>query len=301
MSNPNQNSALDTLEGRTDLPFIALVDGQVDLFLRAQDGAITRLTNDSATEADPALSPSGEQIAFSSDRDGDPDLYLLSSTGGRPKRLTNLAGAEASPSWSPDEQGLVFVHGRATDNEDLYIVAANGSAPQPITRLGGITDSPSWSPDGKWIAFDHWDGGHDIYLTRPDGSGLRNLTKSGNVNHGAPPVWAPDSKTLAVNAYTRLEHECPDYYASCPLATIGNVKLVSVTTGEARNIVEENLEHIAVGWQDESVILGQSSETGAYRLIEADLESGKTKILRNEPPLPCCLGWGTDDVFQMSQ
>jgi hypothetical protein len=61
---------------------------------------------------------------------------------------------------------------------DGLAVAAGGSGPaEPLGTPTAFT--PDWSPDGEWIAFTDGDGAADLWIVRPDGSGLRQLTTVG--------------------------------------------------------------------------------------------------------------------------
>ena len=62
-------------------------------------------------------------------------------------------------------------------------------------------DAPAWSPDGKLIAFTGFHGGHvgDIFVMRPDGSGLRNLTR--NPAHDDLAAWSPDGTRIAFTSH----------------------------------------------------------------------------------------------------
>jgi Tol biopolymer transport system component len=62
----------------------------------------TRLTTNQASDQDPAYSPGGGKIVYSSNRDGDYDLYIKNADGtGKPQRLTNAPGDDTTPSWQP--------------------------------------------------------------------------------------------------------------------------------------------------------------------------------------------------------
>ena len=152
------------------------------------------------------------QIAFSSDRVGNPEIYVMDTDGRNQRRLTNHPARDNSPAWSPDGKRIAFVsrafefdgevHFRGDGpSADIYVMGADGGNPQNLTVNGGSDYSPSWSPDGKRIAFssdkaERWN--YDIYVMDADGGNLQNLT-----NHPLAdryPSWSPDGKQIVFSA-----------------------------------------------------------------------------------------------------
>jgi TolB protein len=84
---------------------------------------LTRLTRDPASEGIASWSPDGKRLVFSSDRDGDWDLYLLSLANGAARRLTSDPGTDTFPAWSPDGKAIAFVSDRS-GNADIYLMDA---------------------------------------------------------------------------------------------------------------------------------------------------------------------------------
>ncbi len=61
----------------------------------------TRLTNNPSLDAFPVWSPDGTKITFASDRDGNPEVYVMDADGSNQTRLTNNPALDVYPSWSP--------------------------------------------------------------------------------------------------------------------------------------------------------------------------------------------------------
>jgi TolB protein len=121
------------------------------LYTLGTDGAppARRTTNDGDTA--PAAAPSGESIAFMSNRTGNWDIYLLDGQqSGEPKRLTDSAAAEGLPAWSPDGQWLAFVSDRS-GSWAVWIMRPDGSQQHRLFTVGGPLEGqqPSISPHGQ--------------------------------------------------------------------------------------------------------------------------------------------------------
>lgn len=134
-----------------------------------------------SVEKDPAWSPDGKQLAFSSNRGEDYDIYVMDSGGGSVKQLTEASGDEVHPRWSPDGRKLgLSVYG--DEASAIAVVNVDGSGlttlrKGPDTGVIGLSD---WAPDGSRIIFGvdiSSSGGQlDVYVMGADGSCAEQLT-----------------------------------------------------------------------------------------------------------------------------
>jgi Tol biopolymer transport system component len=135
------------------------------------------------------------RIAFVSERNGNPEIYVMDANGRNVRRLTRNNVVDDSPAWSPDGQLIAFVSER-DGNREIYVMNANGSALRRLTRNSARDDSPAWSPDGQQIAFvSERDGVPQIYVMRADGEDVRRLTQTETVE--TQPAWSPDGRLIA--------------------------------------------------------------------------------------------------------
>lgn len=115
------------------------------------------LTRGSANDRQPVYSPDGEWIAFSSERSGTLDVWVVSRTTGALRRLTDSPGEDWDPAWTADGRSLLFSSNRSGHFE-IWKVAADGSSAQRITRAARNFQNPTTTPDGEWITFVVFDG-----------------------------------------------------------------------------------------------------------------------------------------------
>ena len=127
----------------------------------ADGTGLRRLTNAPGSDANPAFSPKGDLIAFESNRDGTPEIYVMKADGtGIPARLTNFSAEPTprsagvtKPTWSPAGDRIAF-HRRvgaqgALGHFQVYTMNADGTNVSQITFSPGFSGFPSW---GKWSA-----------------------------------------------------------------------------------------------------------------------------------------------------
>jgi TolB protein len=222
--------------------FSRLAPAESGLFVSNADGSGERAVTKGALDYNPAWSPDGKWIAITSERDGSADLYRMRPDGTGIERLTDDPAYDDQAAWSPDGKQIVFVTTRAGGTADLWILDVQTHRARPVTSGPGGDFRPSWSPDGKWIAFSsdresslpmargRWEHLHlvDIYLVRPDGSGVKRLSKHGDFC--GSPKWSPDSKSVV--AYC-MPAEDTWTYRSAPVEGETSLMRFDAATGES--------------------------------------------------------------------
>jgi TolB protein len=156
-------------------------------------GAVTTAQPASVRSGDPLVSPDGSRIAFTSNRDGTPDLYLVAPDGSGQLRLTNTPVEEASAGWSSDGERLWFTV-PATESSRLFSIDRNGTHQTEIGTLPGR--SVRVSPDGRRVLYctGSWTEVR-LIVSDLDGSHARPLTDGTSVVWA--PRWSPDGKRIA--------------------------------------------------------------------------------------------------------
>ncbi|MGH9141202.1 MAG: hypothetical protein ACRD2I_08685, partial [Vicinamibacterales bacterium] len=179
--------------------------GQRDILtIPAAGGTPVPVTSDPAVDWSPVWSPDGRFLFFCSDRGGTMNLWRVpidertGATLGPPEPLSAPAAYASHISLSADGRSAAF-----TASSSAKTIQAASFEPgtgsirgEATTVVGGSrpVSGPSPSPDGRWIAFFSLAPQLDIFVTRADGSGLRQLTndKANDRN----PTWSPDGNTI---------------------------------------------------------------------------------------------------------
>ena len=125
-----------------------------DLFIVNTTAIPVNITTSTATESSPAWSPDGLRIAFVSDRDAQPELYVMNVDGFGSRRVTtNLGVTRSRPAWSPDGTRMAFDCEVDPGNRDICVINVDGTGLSRLTADPAEDSQPAWSPDGSRIAF----------------------------------------------------------------------------------------------------------------------------------------------------
>ena len=176
-----------------------------------------------------AWSPDGQQIVFTSDMSGRPNLWKVRASGGWPIQLTQSDDRQYSAVWSPDGKWIVYQQDRAGDELwDLYAVPSDGGEVINLTNTPAIREQdPHWSHDGGTIAFAYKrkEGtNYDIALLDWSTRKVRKLTNEQQPGYSWNVVaWSTDDKTIYADRVN-------------PPFTDADVYRIDVATGKTENL-----------------------------------------------------------------
>jgi tricorn protease len=132
-----------------------VVRGEVFAASAKDGGDAARVTNSPSAESQIAWAPDSRKLAYVSDRDGSPHVYLFDFASTAETQLTRDPKGEAAPTFSPDGKSVAFLR----DAREIRVLDLESKQERPLAN--GVFERPPisstrpfvWSPDNKWIAF----------------------------------------------------------------------------------------------------------------------------------------------------
>jgi Tol biopolymer transport system component len=170
--------------------------------VRADGSGAVVLTRNAVSEASPAWSPNGAQIAFfrPTRRGSSGQVWLMNANGTGQRQLTHLKKVQfyGDLDWAPDGLSLVikaFPSGIGGATE-LWLVNARTGAVSQLTKTVLGEGAPSWSPNGRWIAFSSEGRLRSGRIWRMT-VGTKKLVQLTAGSTSLYPSWSPDSSRIA--------------------------------------------------------------------------------------------------------
>jgi Tol biopolymer transport system component len=163
---------------------------RLTLYTISPDGTVIRRLVSSGWN--PAWSPDGTSVAFSSGRTGPGTdaIWLIDADGSHQRLITSppAKSVDEEPAWAPDGSQVAFLRTSGSGSYDIWIVNADGTDAHQLTFIGHSTQ-PSWSPDGTQIAFAVSRVVWVIDVDGTDAHAIPNAT-------GVDPNWSPNGRQI---------------------------------------------------------------------------------------------------------
>lgn len=198
---PTLTAAPPTLMTTNTAPVIPTVAVTLPILIPSATLAPFRPTQTPITLPTPVGGGTG-QIAFASNANGMPQIFLINSDGASRQQITDIPEGACQPDFSPDGQRIVFTSPCESNSDyypgsSLYIINLDGSGLLPLPTMVGGDFDPSWSPDGKQIAFTSLRNNKhpQIYILNLEDSNVQVLSQKFAVD--TQPAWSPDGKKIA--------------------------------------------------------------------------------------------------------
>lgn len=223
-----------------------------------------------ATPTNTFVPQTDPMMAFTSDRDGNAEIYVMYQDEGGEQRITNDPATDRSPTWSPSGSQIAF----ASDRDGvfyIYLMDADGTNVHRLTDGTSPEANPVWSPDGNWIAYhanvnNNW----DIYVTSTNNGITVRLTESGGDD--LSPTWSPDSRYIMFMSYRDNDWE---------------LYMVDVETLDYRRMTSFVAEHMFPSWGPFGNLIAFMSDRDGNReiylvLLElgADVSEARFSVIR---------------------
>lgn len=146
----------------------------------------------------PVWSPDGSRIAFTSDRDGDKDIYIVDADGSNLSRI-EMADDQTVSDWSPDGDRLLLVD-KSDGDREICSINPDGTGLVKLTDNDEEDDAPKWSNQGTKISYASTiSGNSEIHIMNTDGSDVVQLTSLGELVVDSD--WSADDSEIAFLQY----------------------------------------------------------------------------------------------------
>ncbi|MBT1157676.1 Tol-Pal system protein TolB [Aminobacter anthyllidis] len=165
-------------------------DGNSNIFsMDLRSRTTTRLTNSSAIDTSPSYSPDGSKVVFTSDRGGQPQIYIMGADGSGQTRVSFGGGSYSTPVWSPRGDLIAFTK-QSGGQFQIGVMKTDGSG-ERILSTGFQQEGPTWAPNGRVVMFfrdQPGGGGPKLYSVDLTGRNEQAIPTSG---FASDPAWSP--------------------------------------------------------------------------------------------------------------
>jgi len=258
---------------------VALTGGKSrEILTMDMDGShvttVTRMGSDCLL---PAFSPGGDEIAFTSYLRGNPDLWVVSSGGGRARRVSKQPGLNTGAAWTPSGGSIALTMSYEGNAEIYRINASEGVIQTKLTINPAIDSSPSYSPDGSQIAFvSNRQGSPQIFIIPSSGGGgnAKRVTFQGKYNQ--TPRWNPRADKPLIAFTGRDERGVFDIF------------ILDMKTGKIDRVTQGRGSNLDPAWSPDGRLLAYTSSRGGIFISNPETRH-EVQIWRGSASSP---SWG---------
>lgn len=265
-----------------------------DIWIANEDGSsVQRLTDHKARDVYPRFSPDGSSIAFSSNREGNYDVYVMPAQGGKPRQLTFHSADDTVVNWSHDGKRIVFISSRGKGAfpgvSTLWEISVSGGIEQAVS-----TDWGSWasfSPDDSNLAFTrhpgvwsrkHYRGSYavDLWLMNVADKKFTKLEDAHYKGNYLWPMYGQSGEVFFVADRLANEKKNVQYGGPEVMKSVNNIWKISDRGGRPAQVthhMDGNLYFPSISADGKTIVYEEN-----FGLWKLDVESGKSAEIRIE-------------------
>lgn len=220
----------------------------------------------------------GEEIAFLAQSGGYWQVWVMRPDGSAQRQVTYSDYEKSRVAWFPDGHRLLVT---SIEGGLFEVEAESGREKVVALALESVHDA-AVSPDGAWLAVAASAAGgrdnHDIWLTRPDGTGQRRLVSMPSLQH--EPRWSPDGQWV--------------YFLSGEGEQDHDIWRARVSDGSTQQVTVDARYHFELDVAAAGSIAFSSNRTGDYELYSLEPAGDKTTRWTDSPGLDGHPSWSPD-------
>jgi Tol biopolymer transport system component len=276
-------------------------------FRRAAPPSIGRplpLTSFPGFELNPALSPDGNQVAFTwnGEKQNNFDIYIKLVGSNARLQLTQNPAEDLSPAWSPNGDTIAFLRRLDGGRNELLLISPLGGPERKLTEAVIVDDSKlrlpalAWSPDGRWLVVSHHETGdlaQGLFLVSAQTGEKRRLTRPPvNSVRDFTPAFSPNGRMLLFTRFSSVGTTAEMYLLSLSegfepsgearqLKTAERFVRSPVWTPDGRHILYLDAPHIGGREQTELRMLAVSGVAKSERVVLLEGEINELSLGRH--------------------